>query len=132
MILGLRTILYRVPDIDAAKTWYRAILERDPYFDEPYYVGFNVGGFELGLNPDEAGGAPGPGGTVAYWGVKDARAAVKRLRGLGVVVASDPEDVGGVDGDVARAVAQRVAVDAVVDGDEAPARMSDPRRVCDG
>ncbi|MBK6770122.1 MAG: VOC family protein [Ardenticatenales bacterium] len=95
MILGLRTILYRVPDIDAAKTWYRAILERDPYFDEPYYVGFNVGGFELGLNPDEAGGAPGPGGTVAYWGVKDARAAVKRLRGLGVVVASDPEDVGG-------------------------------------
>jgi len=95
MILGLRTILYRVPDIDAAKTWYRAILERDPYFDEPYYVGFNVGGFELGLNPDEAGGAPGPGGTVAYWGVKDARAAVKRLRGLGVVVASEPEDVGG-------------------------------------
>ena len=95
MFLGLRTILYRVPDIDAAKTWYRAILERDPYFDEPFYVGFNVGGFELGLDPDEAGGAPGPGGTVAYWGVKDARAAIQRLRGLGVVVASDPEDVGG-------------------------------------
>lgn len=95
MILGLRTILYRVPDIDAAKTWYRAILERDPYFDEPYYVGFNVGGFELGLDPNDDGGKPGPGGVVAYWGVADIAAAMERLRALDVGVITEPNDVGG-------------------------------------
>ncbi len=95
MIQGLRTVLYRVPDLAAAKAWYGALLERAPYFDEPYYVGFNVGGFELGLDPDPADGTPGPGGTAAYWGVPDARAALERLRALGVAVASDARDVGG-------------------------------------
>ena len=54
-ILGLRTALYRVTDLDKAKEWYRAVLGIDPYFDEPFYVGFNVGGFELGLDPDTPG-----------------------------------------------------------------------------
>jgi len=42
--------------------------------------------------------------------------------------------VAGVEGDVARDVARHVAVDAVADGNAAPApaRVSDPRRVCDG
>lgn len=95
MIQGLRTVLYRVPDIAAAKAWYAAVLEREPYFDEPFYVGFNVGGFELGLDPDDDGGQPGPGGTVAYWGVADARAAVARLRGMDIEIATDINDVGG-------------------------------------
>ena len=43
----------------------------DPYFDQPFYVGFRVGGFELGLDPDLGDGAPGPGGSTAYWGVED-------------------------------------------------------------
>lgn len=94
MIQGLRTVLYRVPDLAAAKAWYTTLLEREPYFDQPYYVGFSVGGFELGLDPDLAEGAPGPGGTTAYWGVPDARAAIARLRGLGVEVAADARDVG--------------------------------------
>ena len=42
-----------------------------------------------------AGGAPGPGGTVAYWGVEDIRAAVERLRAMGVEVITDVNDVGG-------------------------------------
>ncbi|MBK6770123.1 MAG: metal-dependent transcriptional regulator [Ardenticatenales bacterium] len=87
-----------------------------------------------------------PGARLIVREVPDEDAAdLRALALLGIrpdavldVVAVAPDDgpvtvrVGGVDGDVARAVAQRVAVDAVVDGDEAPARMSDPRRVCDG
>ena len=49
--LGLRTAIYFVPDLARAKEWYRALLEVDPYYDSPYYVGFNVAGFELGLHP---------------------------------------------------------------------------------
>jgi predicted enzyme related to lactoylglutathione lyase len=82
-ILGLRTVVYRVTDLDGAKAWYSAVLGVEPYFDQPFYVGFNVGGFELGLDPDTSEGAPGRGGSNAYWGVENAGAALARLLELG-------------------------------------------------
>lgn len=69
MIQGLRTAIYPAPDLAAAKAWYSRVLGREPYFDEPYYVGYSVGGFELGLIPD---GTPGASGVIVYWGVPDA------------------------------------------------------------
>lgn len=49
--LGLRTCIYRVPDLATATKWYSNALGIKPYFDMPFYVGFNVGGYELGLQP---------------------------------------------------------------------------------
>jgi hypothetical protein len=49
MILGLRTAIYPAPELARAKAWYAQPLDRAPYFDEPSYVGFEGGGFELGL-----------------------------------------------------------------------------------
>jgi len=92
--LGLRTVLYHVADLAAAKAWYEEVLGVAPYFDQPFYVGFSVGGFELGLDPDPASGAPGRGGTVAYWGVTDAEAALERLLGLGADLVSGVSEVG--------------------------------------
>jgi predicted enzyme related to lactoylglutathione lyase len=92
MIEGLRTAIYPTTDLARAKEWYRQALERDPYFDEPYYVGFSVGGFELGLIPD---GQPGTAGVQAYWGVADAAAEVARLTALGAEVHEPVKDVGG-------------------------------------
>jgi catechol 2,3-dioxygenase-like lactoylglutathione lyase family enzyme len=60
MILGLRTVIYRVGDLDRAKTWYAKAFGVEPYFDQSFYVGFNIGGFELGLDPDLSEGSPGP------------------------------------------------------------------------
>jgi len=40
-------------DINEAKKWYAEAFESEPYFDEPFYVGFNIGGYELGLLPEE-------------------------------------------------------------------------------
>jgi len=91
MIKGLRTVIYNVTDLSKAKAWYSQVLELEPYFDQPFYVGYEVGGFELGLIPD---GKPGAGGTVAYWGVADAAAAVKRLQALGATVVEALHDVG--------------------------------------
>src|SRR5215471_4952146 len=91
MIRGLRTVIYHVSDLAKAKAWYSQVLELQPYFDQPFYVGYSVGGFELGLIPD---GTPGPGGSVAYWGVPDAAAAVKRLEKLGATVREALQDVG--------------------------------------
>lgn len=92
MILGLRTSIYPVNDLNAAKTWYSAVLGVAPYFDEPYYVGFAVGGFELGLIPD---GIAGVDGCQALWGVANAEAAMQKLLSLGASELEAVTEVGG-------------------------------------
>jgi predicted enzyme related to lactoylglutathione lyase len=95
MFLGLRSAIYHAPDLAAAKTWYSWVLCIEPYFDEPFYVGFSVGGYELGLNPDPEARLKGLGGGVAYWGVADAEDAYRRLLALGAKAISPVADVGG-------------------------------------
>jgi catechol 2,3-dioxygenase-like lactoylglutathione lyase family enzyme len=93
MFLGLRTAVYYVDDLEKAKNWYSAILGQKPYFDEPFYVGYNVGGFELGLHPDE--GRTKGEGHAAYWGVDNAEEALSRLLELGATPHEGVQDVGG-------------------------------------
>jgi len=71
-LFGLRTVIYPSPDLEAAKAWWTALIGTGPYFDEPFYVGYEVGGYELGLLPN---GDPADGALV-YWGVPDVSAAV--------------------------------------------------------
>lgn len=94
MFQGLRTVIYHVDDLDKAKEWYSNILGIKPYFDEPFYVGFNVGGYELGLNPDMEGVSKGSN-VIAYWGVEDARDAYQKVLELGAEKHEEPQDVGG-------------------------------------
>lgn len=94
MLLGLRTVIYKVPDLDKAKKFYSKLLGVEPYFDQPFYVGFNVGGFELGLDPDSAKWSAGRGGTVGYWGVNDLAATLKKLSADKVEIAVPLQEVG--------------------------------------
>jgi predicted enzyme related to lactoylglutathione lyase len=94
MFQGLRTVIYHVDNLEKAKAWYTEALGIKPYFDQPFYVGFNVGGFELGLDPDMSGVSKG-NNAVAYWGVKDAAVSYKRMLELGAKRHSDVNDVGG-------------------------------------
>ena len=91
MLLGLRTAIYPVKEIEAAKDWYATVLGHAPYFDQPFYVGFNVGGFELGLVPD---GVPGTDGPQPLWGVTNAADSLTRLVDLGAEVLDPVQDVG--------------------------------------
>jgi predicted enzyme related to lactoylglutathione lyase len=91
MFQGLRTVIYHVPDLAQAKAWYSRVLSLEPYFDQPFYVGYSVGGFELGLVPD---GKSGGGGAVAYWGIPDAAAALQRIQELGASIVEPLQDVG--------------------------------------
>jgi predicted enzyme related to lactoylglutathione lyase len=95
MFLGLRSAIYHAPDLDAAKRWYVRVLGIEPYFDQPFYVGFDIGGYELGLNPDPADALKGLGCAVTYWGVTEAEAAYRRLLELGAKPVSPVADVGG-------------------------------------
>jgi predicted enzyme related to lactoylglutathione lyase len=93
---GIRSVIINLPDLEAAKKFYQSALGKPPYFDQPYYVGFDVDGQELGLDPDLSTGKPGPGGAVAYWKVVDIFAVFDRLTGdLGATAVDEPHDVGG-------------------------------------
>lgn len=91
MLLGLRTAIYPVSDLVAAKAWYASVLGISPYFDQAFYVGFSVGGFELGLIPD---GEPGTHGPQPLWGVQAIEAAYTRLLELGATSLSPVSNVG--------------------------------------
>lgn len=104
--LGLRTCIYRVPDLADATEWYSKLLGFQPYFNEPFYVGFEVGGYELGLQPLPAVALAkeGPASAEAtadkenvetYWGVDDIQTSFKNLLALGATAKMEPTNVGG-------------------------------------
>jgi predicted enzyme related to lactoylglutathione lyase len=110
VFLGLRTVIYPAPDLGAATGFFATLLGIAPYFDAPFYVGFNVGGYELGLDPD----ADPANGAVTYWGVADAQAACAWLRAAGAEPTGEVRNVG--DGiRVARAVGPGGVVIGVIE-----------------
>ena len=87
MFLGLRTVIYHVKDLAKATEWYTAVAGHPPYFNQPFYVGFDIGGYELGLLPDGDG-------IGTYWGTPDIDAEHARLIALGAKANGDIKDVG--------------------------------------
>lgn len=94
MFLGLRTVVYQVQDLGKAAAWYGKVLGSQPYFDQPFYAGFNVGGYELGLVPEADAGLERAAAGLAYWGVADARASYQGLLELGATPNEPVQDVG--------------------------------------
>lgn len=94
-ILGLRTAIYKVGDINAAREWYANVFETQAYFDEPYYVGFNIGGYELGLQPEGIPTKDKVENVVVYWGVDDIGTEFNKFIASGGTQHEKPKDVGG-------------------------------------
>lgn len=94
MLGGLRTTIYKVSDLELAKNWYSQVLRTEPYFDEPFYVGYNVAGYELGLKPVD-GDSPRSDSVIAYWSVGDAATEFERILQIGAEKHTEPWDVGG-------------------------------------
>lgn len=94
--LGLRTCIYRIPGQDLVKAteWYANALGIQPYFNEPFYVGFEVGGYELGLHP-YTDTVPNGENVETYWGVEDIQAAYDHWLKLGATAHEAPHEVGG-------------------------------------
>ena len=93
--LGLRTTIYKVSDMDAAKKWYTEAFGTEPYFDEPFYIGYNIAGYELGLQPEEMPASDKSANVVTYWGVENAEAEYQRFLDLGASGFEEPSNVGG-------------------------------------
>ncbi len=93
-ILGLRTVVYNVGDLMAAKEWYARAFKTEPYFDENFYVGFDIGSFELGLLPEENTPEYKAESAFVYWGVNDIHSEFDHFIGLGATVHEAPHSVG--------------------------------------
>jgi len=82
-----------VDDLQKARDWYSKVTGATPYFDEPFYVGFDIAGYELGLDPELAGSGNGEH-SVAYWSVDDIETAVESLTSQGAEIVTAVQGVG--------------------------------------
>ena len=94
-MLGLRTTIYLVPNLDEAKEWYSQAFGVKPYFDEPFYTGFAIGGYELGLLPEPVGPEKKIPTVLSYWGVEDIHKSYEGLLSKGARTHQEPTNVGG-------------------------------------
>ena len=99
----ISSLVIPVSDLAAAKAIYSALLG-SPHTDESYYVGYNINGFEVALNPASEGGGP-----VAFADVEDLDAARETLLAAGAT-----------ERDAARQVAPGARVCVLADSDGNP------------
>ena len=84
----IRSLVIPVSDLDATKAVYTALLGA-PHTDESYYVGYNIDGFEVALNPaGDCGGGP-----VAFADVEDIDATRETLLAAGATERDAPRQV---------------------------------------
>jgi len=90
---GLRSCIYRVPDLAEASSWYGKVFDATPYFENEFYIGFDIDGYELGLlkgkGPDrvELSG-------LSYWATNDIEQSISRFKAEGAKLEEEIMDVG--------------------------------------
>lgn len=90
---GIKTVIYPVKDIAQAKTLFSKLLGVEPVMDEAYYVQFNVGDQEIGLDPQ--GHSKGMTGPLGYVHVDDIKSRVQAFLDAGAEIQQEITDVGG-------------------------------------
>lgn len=93
-MLGLRTTIYKVADLQKATDWYATVFETKPYFEEPFYVGFSIKGYELGLLPEESTNEKSDN-VLSYWGVENIEEQYQRFIEHGATEHEKSNNVGG-------------------------------------
>jgi predicted enzyme related to lactoylglutathione lyase len=93
MFKKLRTVIYRVNDIKSAKDWYKNATGTDPYFDEPFYVGFDINDSEQRFDPVNKNITPG-NQSAASWSVDDTEQVCNHLVSIGGKIVQPKTNVG--------------------------------------
>ena len=101
MILGQRTVIYGVDNLREAKEWYNKIFLKKPYFENDTYIGYDIGGYELGLQEKKfLFGEQNfqfhrqDSGNISYWGVANLKEELQRIKLLSVEILHPIMDVG--------------------------------------
>lgn len=95
MFTGLRTVTYKVNNLQKGIEWYTRAFGTAPYYEEAGYAGFDIGGFELGLILEGESTQLKEEGHTAYWEVTDIDEVFKHLLLIGAQRMEDIKDVGG-------------------------------------
>ena len=93
MAEGIKTIIYPVSDMAKAKALFGLLAGVKPEMDQPYYAQFNVGGQQIGLDPN--GHSQGMTGPTNYWHVADIKKTMATLIEVGARPHQEAKDVGG-------------------------------------
>ena len=86
----LESIVFFVSDIDAAASWYAAILGVNVQHENSQYAFVRTPSFLLGFHPADTKCPGGIGGTTAYWEVPDLAAAIDFLLSRGAKLDRGP------------------------------------------
>src|SRR3954453_23792114 len=89
----MRSVIYPVKDLEAAKAVFGTALAVAPVMDAPYYVQYSVDGLDIGLDPN--GHKQGMTGPVCFWKVDDIGVSFKQLIDAGAEEQRAIQDVGG-------------------------------------
>ncbi len=93
-MLGLRSHILRHPDIQKVSDWYEKIFEKQPYFQNENYIGFEIDGCEFGVFADDV--EEGKHHRInIYWGVEDMEKEYTRITNLWAKPLGDPVNVWG-------------------------------------
>jgi predicted enzyme related to lactoylglutathione lyase len=87
---GIRSVVYPVKDLAKAKAFYSGLFGVEPNADTPYYLGFNVGGQDVGFDPNGH-----KDGATVYYKVANIEASLKSLTDAGAKVIQPVKDIGG-------------------------------------
>ncbi len=93
-MLGLRTTIYKVPDLQKAKEWYTNVFLVEPYFENEHYIGFNIKGYELGLMKEDNNSIK-TDNVLSYWGVDNIEEKYSFFINYGATEHEKPNNVGG-------------------------------------
>lgn len=85
---SFQTILLPTNDLAASRELYTKLLGVEPVADAPYYVGFDVDGQHIGLNPQGDRVLPN-------LHVDDLEQAIQLITDTGGTVLDEPREVGG-------------------------------------
>jgi predicted enzyme related to lactoylglutathione lyase len=86
---GIKTIVYPVKNVAQAKQLFTALLGKEPFVDQPYYVGYKIGDQDIGLDPNGH-----KHGATPYYQVDDIRGTLQSLLDAGAQTIQDVQDVG--------------------------------------
>lgn len=89
MSQNIKLIVYPVQDLEKAKKFFTKFLGVEPYAVSSFYVGFKIGGLEIGLDPNSKSKGP-----IAYVDVEDIKSYLQNLLSDGAQVVQDIKDVG--------------------------------------
>jgi len=93
-MLGLKSHIVRTSNIQTVSDWYEQVFQTKPYFQNEWYIGFEIAGYEFWIYKADIEAVKNHSINI-YWGVEDINGEYERIIWLGATSLCEIVDVGG-------------------------------------